>query len=126
MKQYSGLADSPFFTAPPPTPEPVKRVFRPETTDRPASDDTVIPRSHDTALDFVQARVQTFGKEAATYRFTATEKQALAKLIYAYKARGVRTTENEVIRIALNALLHDQQQQGEQSLLAAVLRHLHA
>jgi hypothetical protein len=131
MKQHSGLADSPFFAPPPPVAEavvhdtkPVKAVSSPQKADTNQTGDSVIPRYRDTTLEFIQARVVEFGKEAATYRFTAAEKQALSKLIYAYRGRGVRTTENEVLRIALNALLHDHQQQGEQSLLASILRRL--
>lgn len=131
MKQPNGLADSPFFAPPPPTPKSVvrdviaaKAPVMPQVVETTDDRDTVIPRYRDTTLDFIQARVTEFGKEAATYRFTTTEKQALNKLIYAYRGRGVRMTENELLRIALNALLHDHQQRGDQSLLAAVLRRL--
>lgn len=131
MKQNSGLADSPFFTPPPAVAAPTAREAKPaKAPDAPAKPsatderDTVIPRYRDTTLEFIQTRVGEFGKEAATYRFTAAEKQALSKLIYAYRGRGVRTTENEVVRIALNAILEDHQSNGEQSLLAKVLRRL--
>jgi hypothetical protein len=131
MKLNSGLADSPFFAplpavAEPATPEAksVKTATAPTKPSSSGARDTVIPRYRDTTLEYIQARVREFGKEAATYRFTAAEKQALSKLIYAYRGRGVRTTENEVVRIALNTLLEDHQSNGEQSLLAKVLRHL--
>ena len=126
MKQHSGLADSPFFAPPPPVQETAKSTAPSARQTDAEMPDTVIPRYRDTTLDFIQARVAEFGKEAATYRFTATEKQALSKLIYAYRGRGLRTTENEVVRIALNALLQEHQQHGEQSVLAAVLRRLRA
>ena len=91
--------------------------------------DTVIPRDHDTMEDdnLVQVRnaVKQLGKEAATYRFTTAEKSLLAELIFNYRKLGVRTSENEIARIAINYLLLDYKQNGEFSVLHQILMTLH-
>jgi hypothetical protein len=72
-------------------------------------------------VQHVRRAVREFGKEAATYRFTELEKQTLAEIIYAYKKQGIRTNENEIARIAINALFHNYQKMGENSLLHKIL-----
>src|SRR5258708_34766136 len=102
IKRKSGWADSPFFTPSDvahqsghdqpifPTPQP-----QPTATD-------VVSRYHDTSLDLVKQAVKELGKEATTYRFTLLEKRSLAEVVYAYRSRSIKTTENEIIRVALN------------------------
>ena len=64
------------------------------------------------------------GKEAATHRFTPEEKKAIADLIYTYRNKGLRTTENEVARIGVNFILQDYRENGEESILARTLKAL--
>jgi hypothetical protein len=78
--------------------------------------DTDIPEASD-LLFVVRKAVKQFGKEAATHRFTQAEKQAIAELVFHYKARGIRTSENEIARIAINYLVHDYHLRGERSVL---------
>ena len=102
-------------------------------------DDTVIPRHHDTVipryhsltipaseevLETIRGAVRQLGKEAATYRFTAEEKQALAEIVFDYKNRKIRTSENEISRIAINLLIIDYKANGPASLLAKMLEKL--
>ena len=68
--------------------------------------------------------MRQLGKEAATYRFTQEEKRALADIVYVYRNIGIRTSENEITRIALNVILEDYKESGEKSALAKVLRRL--
>lgn len=86
--------------------------------------DTMVPRYHDTMVQKIRAAVKQFGKEAATHRFTPAEKKAVADLIYTYKLQGIRTSENEVARIAIHALIEDYQKNGEESTLDKVLKAL--
>lgn len=86
--------------------------------------DTMPPRYHDTIVETVRRAVREFGKEAATHRFTQGEKKALADLIYTYKQRGTKTSENEITRIAINYLISDYQENGENSILHKVLEAL--
>ena len=143
----SGLADSPLFMIDSPEPESVRQppVSESDLGERdfvdttappvpPANDDTnhdvnhdtVIPRLHDTMVESVRLAVKEFGKEAATHRFTKTEKEAVAAIVYATRQQGIRTTENEITRIAINFIIHDYNARGEQSLLAKALQALNA
>jgi hypothetical protein len=103
-----------------PPPPPQKDVQQ-ETAKAPKPD-TTIPRHHDTAvspmpprnqdttvadaeddiLNVVRKAVRQIGKEAATHRFTLNEKNSLAEIEYIYRRQGIRTSENEITRIAIN------------------------
>jgi hypothetical protein len=144
----SGLADSPFFSVPqkkraaaPPPDEPPKnkkqgkrkdhtgklRAARRQSnrdTTTPRNHDTTVSRYHDTIIESVRKAVKEFGKEAATHRFTVEEKKAIADIIYAYRSRGIRTSENEIARIAVNFIVNDYWENGETSILDRVLRAL--
>ena len=143
----SGLADSPFFSRDLSEPESVKKqpalepdlkveefdqttvppvAQRNEETNHNVINDTVIPRHHDTTVETVRLAVKATGKEAATHRFTMAEKEAIAAIVYAYKRRGIRTSENELTRIAVNILVQDHQAEGDGSLLERVLQALNA
>lgn len=87
----------------------------------PLNHDTVVSRYHDTTIETIRRAVRVVGKEAATYRFSPEEKARMADLIYTYKRQGVRTSENEVSRIALNFIFADYEENGEASILAKAL-----
>src|SRR6266446_8651236 len=94
--------------------------------------DTVQPSNHDTTvsevetdlLEAVRKAVRQLGKEPATQRRTLEEKQALADIEYSYKRQGIRTSGNEIIRIATNYIVRDYRKNGENSILAKVLHRL--
>ena len=144
----SGLGDSPFFLPPqvkneantpplasPPdekSPEikkPKKRRFKqpsnPDTT-TPRYHDTMVSRYHETSIELVRKAVKEVGKEAATHRFTQNEKRAVADIIYKYKNRGVKTSENEIARISFNFIVRDYEENGENSILDRVIKALQA
>lgn len=77
-------------------------------------------------VETIRKNVKRLGKESTVYRFTPEEKSALADIVYTYKRNGVRTSENEVIRIAMNWLLENYQTDGKNSMLARVLDKLNA
>lgn len=88
----------------------------------PSNHDTVVPRYHDTAaIEVVRRALKVFGKEAATHRFTLEEKQAIAKLIFAFRQKNIRTSENEITRIAINWLMLDYKNNEENSILHQAL-----
>ncbi len=95
-------------------------------TMQPRNHDTVVSRYHDTTIERVRKAVEGLGKEAATHRFTIEEKRAIADLVYAYKRRGIRTSENEITRIAVNFVLQDNQESGKNGVLEKVLRALNS
>lgn len=94
----------------------------------PGQRETEIPRHHATMvpamLRQVRQAVRRIGKEAATYRFTREEKDKLAETIYTEGRAGIKTCENEIVRIAVNWLLEDQRARGEISVLAQALKAL--
>lgn len=87
----------------------------------PRHNDTVTPRHHDAIIELVRKAVREFGKEAATHRFTEAEKKEIADLIYTYKNSGIKTNENEITRIAVNFILEDYKENGENSVLHNIL-----
>lgn len=143
----SGLADSPIFLKNPPKPDSVNQppVSETDVREKKSDDamvppvnqgnddinhvvkhDTVIPRHHDTMVESVRQAVKDSGKQAATHRFTKTEKEAIAAIVYAARQQGIRTTENEVTRIAVNFIIRDHHARGDLSLLAKALNALNA
>ena len=88
--------------------------------------DTTIPLDEDELLEQARRAVKHIGKEAATHRFTLEEKNKLADIEYTYRRQGIRTSENEITRIAINYFAEDYRKNGEQSLLAKVLKRLNS
>ena len=86
-------------------------------------------RYQDAMVQTVRAAVKLFGKEAATHRFTPEEKKAIAEIVFTYKQRDIRTSENEITRIGVNFIgvnfiIRDYRENGESSLLHGVLKAL--
>jgi len=91
---------------------------------KPRNHDTTVSRYDDDLIEQVRKAVKEFGKEAATHRFTLDEKKAIIDIIYAYKNLGLKTSENEITRIAVNFIVNDYKQHGENSILARALKAL--
>jgi hypothetical protein len=111
-------------------------------------DDTAVSRHHDTTpsrhhdtvkpirqdillsydqnlIDTLRSAVKQVGRIPATTRFTEEEKRLLDSIEYEYKMnRNIRTSANEMIRIAINFLLGDHHKNKNHSLLAKVLESL--
>ena len=96
--------------------------------------DTMIPRHHDTTvslaeeniIEVIRKAVKQIGKESATQRLTIEEKQQLRDIEYTYDRQGIKTTGNEIIRIATNFIVLDYQKNGENSILGKVLKKLNS
>ena len=86
---------------------------------------SMVARYHATTVERIRSAVKRFGKEAATHRFTPEEKKVLANMVYTYKLGGIRTSENEITRIAVNFIEADYEDNGENSILDQVLKALH-
>ncbi len=95
-------------------------------TSTPRHRDTTTPTEapQDALIETIRKAVKPYGKEDATYRFTAEEKKGLADIVYIYGAAGVRTSQNEITRIGMNYLLEDYRANGVNSVLARVLERL--
>ncbi len=70
--------------------------------------------------------VKRTGREVSFVRLSAEEKGRLADIVYIYKRQGIKTSENEINRIAINLLLKDYDTNGHESVLARVLSALQA
>ena len=99
-------------------------VSRHHDTVTPRYQDTHTPQVHGVVIELIRKAVKEFGKEAATHRFTEAEKKELADLIYTYKNRGIKTSENEITRIAVNFVTEDYKVNGENSVLHKILKAL--
>ena len=77
-------------------------------------------------IENVRKSVKTVGKEVSFTRLTPEEKARLADIVYTYKRQGIKTSENEINRIAINYLIQDYEANGENSLLAKVIAALNA
>ena len=88
--------------------------------------DTMIPKNEDEVLEAVRRAVKQVGKEPATQRLTLDEKQALKTIEFTYGQQGILTSGNEIIRIAMNYILKDYRTNGEQSIVAKVLKRLNS
>jgi hypothetical protein len=58
-------------------------------------------------------------------RVSKDEKETLDDVTYTYKRQGIKTSDNEIVRVAINALLADYKINGANSLLAILLASLH-
>ena len=97
------------------------------------NDNIMVSRHHDTTeswfhetLESIRQAVKEVGKEAATHRFTVAEKRAIGKIVFTYQQEGIKTSENEIVRIAINYLLKDYEANGEDGILAQVLEKLNS
>lgn len=84
------------------------------------------PANKSDKVESIRRIVKRPGKEVVYVRLTPEEKGQLADVVYAYRRRGIRTSDNELGRIAINGLLVDHRERGEESLLAKVLAALEA
>ncbi len=110
----SGLAESPLFKK-----EETGRVI-------PSNHAPMPPGSRDALIEHIRQEVKQTGKEAGTYRITREEKKALMEISYSFRLSGIRTSENEIARIAINYLIQDHKSKGENSILERVMEAIHA
>jgi hypothetical protein len=88
---------------------------------RQASELASVLASSTELIETIRKTVKVPGKEVSFVRLTAREKGELADIVYTYKRRGKKTTENEINRIAVNLVLEDYKAHGEASILARVI-----
>ena len=101
-------------------------IPRHHATNQPRHHATMTPLAQSDIIESVRKSVKQIGKEAATHRFTLEEKNLLTDIEYTYKRQGIRTSENEITRIAINFFIEDYRHNGEQSILAKILKALNS
>jgi len=100
----SGLADSPLFKSGISSEEKKGTSIKSYTERKHA---IMTPRYHDGMTAIIAKSVREVGKEVCTYRLTQKEKTALVEIIYHYRMRNSRLSENEIARIAINFIIED-------------------
>ena len=86
-----------------------------------ADDASTLTRYPDSMIGAIRKTVRSVGREVSFCRVTHEEKKRLMDVVYTYRRQGVKTSENEVKRIAVNFLLEDYQANGRASVLARVI-----
>ena len=77
-------------------------------------------------IESTRKTLKLLGKEVIYVRSTLQEKEQIADIVYTLKRQGIKTSDNEICRIAINFLLVEYKADGEQSILAKVLKALHS
>ncbi len=90
------------------------------------SHEIMTSRYHDSLIEDIRKAVKVVGRAPGTIRLTEQEKSHLTDAIYTLGRQGIRTSENEVYRIAINFLLEDWREHGKKSMLVRVLAALNA
>ena len=83
-------------------------------------------RADDTVVQTIAKTLRSLGKEVIYVRSTVEEKTQIKDIVYTYARQGMKTSDNEIGRIAINYLLKDYEVYGAESILAKVLKDLHA
>ncbi len=119
---------SPTLTATP-SPAPPTAPHRHNPTDNTASPQanrhaSMLASYPDSRIETIRKAVRHIGREVTFVRLTPEEKSQLADIVYTYKRQGVKTSENEISRIAISYLLEDYKTNGQESILAKVIASL--
>jgi hypothetical protein len=94
---------------------------------RQANTQAPYPASNQASLiEEIRRAVKDPGGKTTFVRLTAEEKNRLIDLVYTYKRQEVKTSENELVRIAIGYLLADYGERGKESTLARVIDALNA
>ena len=127
----SGLADSPLFRT-----EIYNEANEDSTIERhterkhaivtPCNHDSLTPRYHDSMIATITKSIRETGKEVCTYRLTQKEKTALVEIIYHFRMRNCRLSENEIARIAINFLIEDFNTDKKHSMLSSIIEAMKA
>ena len=87
---------------------------------------SALASNQDSMVETIRKTVKSLGDKVAFTRVTPEEKGRLADVVYTYKRQGTKTSENEIIRIAISLLLEDFTKNGKESVLAQVIEALNA
>jgi hypothetical protein len=79
----------------------------------------------DDLIEETRKMLKLLGKEVVYVRSTLEEKEQISDIVYTLKRQGIKTSDNEICRIAINVILAEYKTNGEQSFLAKVLKALH-
>ena len=101
--------------------EPTKKAIKKESYRA-----STIASKQDSMIEIIRKTVKSLGTKVSFTRVTPEEKAILSDIIYTYKRQGIKTSENEINRIAMNFLIEDFHKNGKESVLAQVIEALNA
>jgi hypothetical protein len=101
--------------------EPPKKALKKESKSA-----SVLADNHTSMIETIRKTVKSLGTKVSFTRVTPEEKARVADIIYTYKRQGVKTSENEITRIAMNFLIEDFHKNGKESVLSQVIEALNA
>jgi hypothetical protein len=119
----SGLADSPLFRSGIPSEENKDTLIENHAERKHA---IMTSRYRDSMIAPIARSVRDVGKEVCTYRLTQKEKTALVEIIYHFRMRKSRLSENEIARIAINFLIEDFKSNKNTCMLSSIVEAMKA
>jgi hypothetical protein len=102
------------------TPKPEVEAAKHESL-QPREQASLLASKHDSVLAKIRETVRTIGKEVSYSRLTQEEKKRILDVIYTFRSSGIKISENELMRIAVNMLLEDYDLHKEESWLHKIL-----
>lgn len=83
--------------------------------------ESLLASTQASTLAKIRKAVRGVGREVSYVRLTQEEKRRILDAVYLFKTKDIKTTENEIMRIAANVLLEDYDLRKENSLLYKIL-----
>ena len=114
----TGLADSPLFQN---SGSIKKSGDSSEKKEPPSKHDSKPSCNHDAMIADIAKAIREIGKEVCTYRLTEKEKTALVEIIYHYRMKKYRLSENEIARIAINFIIQDFNSNKKDCILSRII-----
>lgn len=103
-----GLADNPLF------------IFQKSRHD--IENEPQISSNHDSMVLSVMGLIHEIGTEAITHRFSKREKQKILELMYKFRNKGVKISENLFVRISINYMLQNHEKFENQSIFSEIIK----
>ena len=101
---------------------PKASAAAPSTTTPPGPYHSLPPE----AVQAIERTLKRSGREVSYVRLSPDEKERLAEISYTYKREGLKVSETDIHRIALNYLLADYELNKHDSVLASTIASLKA
>lgn len=75
-------------------------------------------------VETIRLAIKEVAKETTSYRLHEKEKECLEDMLYELRHQKTKSNENEIMRIALNFIINDYQNNGDNSIVVKTLRHM--
>ncbi len=102
-----------------------RRLGRPDAKAQPKNETKKAEPSAE-VVEAIRNSVREVGYKNAEIGFTSTEHEAVKDLVYIFSKQGIRTSQVQIARIGVIHLINDHKLNGENSVLAKVLKALNS